>query len=162
MDERGVMKMGVLSSMMSEESHPNLRPLFSFRALRSPVCVMPRFVADYAPQAHPCRLKNPVNDRMLWSPPQSKFFMQLLRQCDYVLYCGVDLRQLLPAKGGALKIVEFFVELAAGVVRSVADALAFLERVNRHPPAELPLTPTSPAATAGAYVCCMFSPVLYL
>ena len=110
--------------------------------------MMPRFVADYPPQAHACRLKNPVNERMLWDGQQSKLFMQLLRQCDYVLYSKVDLRKTSPSKNG-VKMVDFYVNLGKGVVKSVAETIAFLEEINRSPLPELPPTPTSPMARAG-------------
>ena len=98
------------------------------------VCVMPRFVADYLPQSIACRLKNPANERLLWSPVHSKYFSMLMHQCDYVLYTQRLFREICAETKSPVKIVEFYVELSNGVFKTAAETILFLEEMNNSAP----------------------------
>jgi len=105
------------------------------------ICAMPRFVADYSPQSTACRLKNPANERLLWSPVHTRYFLLLLRQCDYVLHSRCQLQDILcAATKNSVRIVDFYVELADGVCKSAAETVLYLEQMNRLAP-RLPPTP---------------------
>ena len=127
-------------------------------SLSSTVCVIPRFVRDYPPQAHPCRLRNPSNERLLWSPGQSNHFARLLRLKDYVLYVGEDLRKISPPLKGnsaVVKIVDFYFELAEGVWKSVAETIEYLDKSPTVQPLPVQPLPSSPPLTpyTGIWTC---------
>ena len=110
---------------------------------RRSICVIPRFVADYSPQAFACRLKNPTNERLLWSPVHSKYFSMLMRQCDYVLYSRRPFREICAETKSPVKIVEFYAQLSEGVFKTASEAILFLEEINNLSP-QLPASKCKP------------------
>ena len=109
--------------------------------------VIPRFVADYPPQAYACRLKNTAHPRQLWTPDQSRIFEGILKLCEFVLYSRKPLERC-----PSLPVVEFYVKFPN--IISAADAIYHLEdcqRIGYRPPSPRlsPIAPSSPAANAG-------------